>query len=280
MRFGFHISITGGFKKVVARALEKHCQTIQFFSRNPRGWDFNRLDPKDIQEFQIQIKNTDISPLFIHMPYLPNLSSTDKILYKKSFDSLTAELKRCEIIGAQFLITHIGKRMDSSEQKALLQISECVNKAFNKIDNRTILLLENTASMGSEIGYNFTQIKEIINRVEDKSRLGIVLDTAHMFGAGYPIHTRDGLNQTLKEFDKLIGMQKLHLIHLNDSKTELGSRVDRHEHIGKGKIGLDGMKNIINHPLLKHLPAIMETPKEDEQDDAKNMRVVKSLVIH
>lgn len=279
MRFGFHISIGGGFKKVVERALKKQCQTIQLFSRNPRGWDFGELDKEDIKEFQSQIKNADISPVFVHMPYLPNLASSDKELFKKSLFSLIEELKRTETLGAQFLIMHVGSRLSASEESAIKNVSDGINKAFSKVNNSVILLLENTAGMGSEIGYNFAQIKDIFDRVEDKERLGVVIDTAHIFEAGYPIHTRDGLNKTLKEFDELLGLKRLHLLHLNDSKTDLGSRVDRHWHIGEGKIGLDGFRNIVNHPLLKHLPGIMETPRKDDKEDLKNMKVIKGLVI-
>ena len=278
MRFGFHISIGGGFRKVVQRALDKDCQTIQLFSRNPRGWNFSGLDLADIKKFQTDIKSADISPVYVHMPYLPNLASQDKDLYKKSLASLITELERCEIIGAQFLIMHIGRRLESSEEQALAKVSEGINASFRKVKNSVRLLLENTAGMGSEIGYDFTQIKIIFELVDDNDRLGVVIDTAHIFEAGYPIDTKQGLDKTLKEFDELVGFKRLHLLHLNDSKTDLGSKVDRHWHIGEGKIGLEGFRNIVNHPLLKHLPGIMETPRKDEKEDNKNMRVIRSLV--
>jgi deoxyribonuclease-4 len=278
MRFGFHISIAGGFSKVVARALFRKCETIQFFSRNPRGWYYNPYDKDDIAEFKRNLEETDISPIFVHMPYLPNLASPSKEIFNKSVQSLIIELKRTEQIDAQFLIMHIGSRLESSEEQAIERVSNGINKTFNKVDNPVILLLENTAGMGSEIGNKFSHIKEIFDRVEDKDRLGVVLDTAHVFEAGYPIHSQLGLDRTLKEFDYLVGLKRLHVLHLNDSKTDLNSQVDRHWHIGTGKIGLAGFRRIVNHPLLKHLPAIMETPKKDKKDDAKNMRVVKSLV--
>lgn len=278
MRFGFHISIGGGFKKVVEKAIKKQCQTIQLFSRNPRGWEFGQLDKNDVLAFQSAVKDNDISPVFVHMPYLPNLASPNKDLFKKSLQSLIIELQRTEMLGAQFLVMHVGSRLNASEENAIKNVSNGINQAFSKIDNSVILLLENTAGMGSEIGYNFIQIKEIIDRVAEKDRVGIVIDTAHIFEAGYPIHTKEGLNKMLKECDELIGLKRLHLLHLNDSKTDLGSRIDRHWHIGEGKIGLDGFKNIVNHPLLKHLPGIMETPRKDDKEDLKNMKVIKSLV--
>ncbi len=278
MRFGFHISIGKGFRNVVEQATIRHCQTIQLFSRNPRGWNFGALDKCDILEFQAKVKKADISPIFVHMPYLPNIASQDKDLYRKSLASIITELERCEIIGTQFLIMHIGRRMESSEKQALVKVSKGINTSFRKVKNSVKLLLENTAGMGSEIGYKFSHIQTIFDQVENKDRLGVVLDTAHVFEAGYPIHTKEGLDKTLKEFDELVGLKRLYLLHLNDSKTDFKSRVDRHWHIGEGKIGLEGFKNIVNHPLLKHLPGIIETPRKDVKEDLKNIKVIQNLV--
>ncbi len=278
MRFGFHISISGGFRKVVERAVAKNCETIQLFSRNPRGWEFGDLDLEDVKEFRDKIKTSGISPVVVHMPYLPNLATTARLEFDKSLKSLIAELDRAQKLGAQYLVMHIGKRLTASEEEALNQVVKGINTAFQKVKNEVILLLENTAGMGSEVGYNFSQIKMIFDQVREPDRLGVVLDTAHIFEAGYPIHTKDGLDKTLKEFDRLIGLKKLYLLHLNDSKTDLGSRIDRHWHIGEGKIGRDGFRIIINHPLLRHLPGIMETPRKTDNDDIKNMKVIRSLV--
>jgi deoxyribonuclease-4 len=173
---------------------------------------------------------------------------------------------------------HIGKRMGTDEENALKNVAWGINEAFSQVKNKVILLLENTAGMGSEVGYNFESIKKIIDLVEDKERIGLVMDTAHIFEAGYNIATKEGLDETLRELDNLIGLRKLYLLHLNDSKTDLGSRVDRHWHIGKGKIGREGFKNILNHPLLKHLPAILETPKNDTKWDLMNLKMVRSLL--
>ncbi|MEO0132013.1 MAG: deoxyribonuclease IV [candidate division WOR-3 bacterium] len=278
MRFGFHISISGGFRKVVERAVAKNCETIQLFSRNPRGWEFGDLDLEDVKEFRDKIKTSGISPVVVHMPYLPNLATTARLEFDKSLKSLIAELDRAQKLGAQYLVMHIGKRLTASKEEALNQVVKGINTAFQKVKNEVILLLENTAGMGSEVGYNFSQIKMIFDQVREPDRLGVVLDTAHIFEAGYPIHTKDGLDKTLKEFDRLIGLKKLYLLHLNDSKTDLGSRIDRHWHIGEGKIGRDGFRIIINHPLLRHLPGIMETPRKTDNDDIKNMKVIRSLV--
>ena len=279
MRFGFHISITGGFKNVVERAKKKGCETIQLFSRNPRGWQYGALAEEDVEEFKKEIKASGLSPVFVHMPYLPNLASGEKPLFHKSVESLTVDLKRSEILDIPYLIMHVGKRMALPEDKAIKNVAIGINQAFDKINNRVKLLLENTAGMGSEIGYNFSQLKDIIQLVENKNRIGVVLDTAHTFEAGYNLALKDGLDQALKEFDQLVGLKRLHLLHLNDSKTDFGSRVDRHWHIGEGKIGKQGFRNIVNHPLLKHLPGIMETPRMNDKEDLKNMKTIRSLVI-
>ncbi|MEO0114159.1 MAG: deoxyribonuclease IV [candidate division WOR-3 bacterium] len=279
MRFGFHISIGGGLSKVAERARKKGCETIQLFSRNPRGWRYTDLDAKEVALFKKDIETSGLSPVFVHMPYLPNLASGEKELFRKSVASLIADLKRCEILAIPYLIMHVGKRMATDEEKAIENVAFGINEAFNKVANRVKLLLENTAGMGSEIGYNFSQLRAIIDLVEDKNRIGVVLDTAHAFEAGYNLATKEGLNAALKEFDQLVGLKRLHLLHLNDSKTELGSRVDRHWHIGEGKIGKEGFHNIINHPLLRNLPGIMETPRTNDKEDLKNMKTIRSLVM-
>ncbi len=279
MRFGFHISISGGLSKVAERARKKGCETIQLFSRNPRGWRYTDLDAKEVALFKKDIETSGLSPVFVHMPYLPNLASGEKELFRKSVASLIADLKRCEILAIPYLIMHVGKRMATDEEKAIENVAFGINEAFNKVANRVKLLLENTAGMGSEIGYNFSQLRAIIDLVEDKNRIGVVLDTAHAFEAGYNLATKEGLNAALKEFDQLVGLKRLHLLHLNDSKTELGSRIDRHWHIGEGKIGKEGFRNIINHPLLRNLPGIMETPRTNDKEDLKNMKTIRSLVM-
>ncbi|MEO0093661.1 MAG: deoxyribonuclease IV [candidate division WOR-3 bacterium] len=279
MRFGFHISIGGGLSKVAERARKKGCETIQLFSRNPRGWRYTDLDAKEVALFKKDIETSGLSPVFVHMPYLPNLASGEKELFRKSVASLIADLKRCEILAIPYLIMHVGKRMATDEEKAIENVAFGINEAFNKVANRVKLLLENTAGMGSEIGYNFSQLRAIIDLVEDKNRIGVVLDTAHAFEAGYNLATKEGLNAALKEFDQLVGLKRLHLLHLNDSKTELGSRIDRHWHIGEGKIGKEGFRNIINHPLLRNLPGIMETPRTNDKEDLKNMKTIRSLVM-
>jgi deoxyribonuclease-4 len=212
------------------------------------------------------------------MPYLPNIASFKSKFYKRSIRSIATDLKRAEHLGAQYLIIHIGHRMESPEEEAIEAVSQGINQAFEKATSTIILLMENTAGQGTEIGYSFDQIKKIIEGVQDHQRMGVCLDTAHTFEAGYDLSNRDGIDRTLEKFDQTVGLKRLHLLHLNDSKTPLGSRKDRHWHIGEGYIGLEGFRTLVNHPLLRHLPGIMETPRKDTVEDLKNMEVMRSLV--
>jgi len=278
MRFGFHISIAGGFSKVIERARKRGCETIQLFSRNPRGWAYTPLDEQEVNRFRQALSRTAISPLFVHMPYLPNLASEDRDLYGKSLDALKADLRRAFSLGAPYLIIHVGHRVRLPEDEAINRIADGINEAFQKVRNSVILLLENTAGQGTEVGHRFSQLRKIIRGVDEREKMGICLDTAHAFGAGYDLSTRKGLERTLAEFRDEIGLEKLHLIHLNDTRSPLGSHVDRHWHIGEGNIGLEGFGNIVNHPLLVNLPGIMETPRKDDVEDQRNMHVIRGLV--
>lgn len=277
MRFGFHISIAGGFANVRQRAEELGCDSIQLFTRSPRGWSATKLDKADVDKFKMDIKDSKISPVFAHAPYLPNLAAADPDLKKRSIATIADDLQRCAILEIEFLVVHVGKAMGADEKTALKRVGENLNRILDLARNRVKILLENTAGMGSEIGYRFEQIAEIIALIEQKDRLGVTLDTAHSFEAGYDWRTRQAVDETLRKFDKTIGFGRLYLVHLNDSKTPFGSRVDRHWHIGKGDIGLAGFKEIVNHPLLKKLPGIMETPRTDTKEDLENMRTVRSL---
>jgi deoxyribonuclease-4 len=278
MRFGFHISIAGGFSKVVERAKIRGCETIQFFSRNPRGWKYDPLDKGDVGTFRSSMKTSALFPVFLHLPYLANIACPKSKFYSRSIKSIVTDLERAEQLGAQYLIVHIGHRMESSEDEAMEAVSKGINQAFEKVKNSVTLLLENTAGQGTEIGHSFDQIKKILDGVSQTEKIGVVLDTAHSFEAGYDLSKEDGIEKTLKDFDRTIGLKRLHLLHLNDSKTPFGSRKDRHWHIGEGYIGREGFRSLINHPLLRHLPGIMETPRKDTVEDLKNMKVIRSLI--
>lgn len=278
MRFGFQISISGGFSRVVARAKYLGCETIQIFSGNPRGWKNKPLSSAEATKFKEGVKKEKINPVFVHMPYLPNIASPGENLYFKSIKSLQEDLVRTEKLGATYLVLHLGSRSTSSEAKAIRRIAQAINHALAQVENRVIVLLENTAGQGTTIGYSFSQIKKLLGGIDNKSRVGVCLDTAHAFEAGYDLSEKEGLEKAVEGFDRLISLDKLYLLHLNDSKTPLSSRIDRHWHMGEGYIGREGFRRIINHPELSHLPAILETPRKNDEDDLKNMSVVKGLV--
>ncbi len=263
---------------MIDRARKRGCETIQLFSRNPRGWAYGPLNPQEVSRFREEFSHSGIFPLFVHMPYLPNLASEDPNLYAKSLDALQADLERSASLGAPYLIIHVGHRGHMTEDEAIGRIAAGINEAFGNVTNSVMLLLENTAGQGTEVGHKFCQLRKIIRGVNDKERMGVCLDTSHAFAAGYDLSTPKGLGKALEEFQEEIGLENLRLVHLNDTRSVLGSHVDRHWHIGEGNIGLRGFRNIVNHPLLVHLPGIMETPRKNDDEDLRNMSVIRSLV--
>ena len=263
---------------MVPRALKLGCETIQFFSRNPRAWRDSAVNQEEIKKFQEALAQTSIAPLFLHTPYLLNLASKDEGLYARSIHYLCEELTQAEQIGVGFVIVHVGNKLKNVEEEALMRVAQAINNAFAKANNSVQLLLENTAGQGTELGYKVSHFQKIITQVEDRDRIGICLDTAHAFTAGYDLATAQGLDHMIEEFDALLGLAKLKTLHLNDSKAPFGSKKDRHWHIGKGYIGRPGFSKIINHPKLVHLPGIMETPRRSDADDRRNMKVMRSLV--
>ncbi len=277
MRFGFHVSIAGGFALVGERATALGCETLQLFTSNPRGWQVSELAEADVSAFRADMKTRGIRPLFGHVPYLPNLAAAGATR-RRSLAAIEEQLRRCAVLGLDYLVCHIGKALGQSERAALQQVAINVNEILGRVrGNRVLLLLENTAGMGTEVGYRFEQIASVLSEIEQRSRVGVLLDTAHAFAAGYEWRTKFGIDQTLREFDRTIGLARLYGLHLNDSRSGLGSRKDRHWHIGQGEIGQAGFRLIINHPLLRHLPAVLETPRKDERDDQRNLAMVRSL---
>lgn len=277
MKLGFHISISGGFAKAAERANTLNCETMQLFSHNPRAWIAKKIEDKEVKLFKEAVSVFGISPVAVHMPYLPNLASFDKDLYQKSTALLCENINRTHMLGADFLVLHPGSFGQNNRDQGISRIAGAINSALERTNTKVKLLLENTAGQGTEIGNDFSQLKKIISFIDKKNRIGICLDTAHAFASGLDIATEKGLNHTLEDFDRKIGIKKLYFLHLNDSKTPLGSRADRHWHIGKGHIGLEGFRLILTHPLLKDLPGIIETPGKTEQEDQKNMNILKEL---
>jgi deoxyribonuclease-4 len=272
-----HVSITGTIDRAADRAKELELQTFQMFTRNPRGWKFKKLEKGEVKEFRRKVELYDFTPVVSHMPYLPNLSSPKKLIYNKSLKSLTAELDRCATLGIPYVVTHLGSHLGKGADIGLERIVMAVNQALSGDASEVMLLLENTAGTKNSMGSTFEEIKKILDGVETGERVGVCFDTAHAFAAGYDLRTAEGVNSTLNKFNSILGVRLLKLIHLNDSKGELGSRRDRHEHIGLGYIGEEGFRALFRHSAVRDLPFIMETPIDTRRDDVGNISKVREL---
>ena len=278
MRIGFHVSISSGFSLAVQRAFELGCTTMQIFSRNPRGWTVKPLDREDIAEFKKLREQWDIGPVFVHTNYLINLASSRPDLYEKSIEQFVIDLERTEALGAEYLVTHLGSASGQEPAWMIDRVSGALNMAMKLHPPKATILLENTAGEKGDIGYELEQVNDVISRLQDASHVGICYDTCHGFAAGYDIRTKKDVDALAKKIDSTVGLGRLKGMHLNDCLRDFSSHVDRHWHIGDGKIGLEGFKVLLHHPAFKDVPKIMETPKETDEDDPKNMKIVKSIV--
>ena len=274
---GVHVSIAGGVDRAVDRAMERGCDVFQIFSRNPRGWASRELSSEEAGRFAVKMEMFGLRLAVDHMPYLPNLASPKDDVYAKSLQALAEELKRCHALGIPYLVTHLGSHLGSGWEAGLERIVGAIEDAFSQTeDGEVVLLLENTAGGVNSMGSSFEDMGTIIERLESK-RLGVCLDTCHLFAAGYELRTKAGVQETLETFGREVGLDLLKLIHLNDSAGGLGSRLDRHAHIGLGEIGESGMRAILADRYLKGLPMILETPIDSVRDDVGNLRKVRSL---
>ncbi|MFC1704306.1 deoxyribonuclease IV [Candidatus Omnitrophota bacterium] len=278
MRLGVQVSIAGKIYKAVERAQELHCNTMQIFTHSPREYRSGSLSPADIKEFKKLRQKVDINPVVIHMPYIVNLASPHKKLYEKSIELYIEEIKQAGLLGAEYLVTHMGSHRGKGEAKGLRRFWEGMDIILKSTQmTKVSILLENTSGSGFSVGHTFEHVGRVVEGVKGHKRLGLCLDTCHAFAAGYNIATLDGLNKTLHEIDTWIGLNRLKVIHLNDIKDHLGSQRDRHEQIGKGKIGLEGFRAIVNHHRLRRLPFILETPKHSEDDDKINLEIIRRI---
>jgi deoxyribonuclease IV len=278
MKLGFHVSISGGFSLSVQRAFELGCTCMQIFSRNPRGWTVKPLDQNDIAEFRKLREQWNVGPVFVHTNYLINLASQKPDLYEKSIEQLVIDLERTEQLGAEYLVTHLGSASGKDAAWMIERVSSALNMAMRLHPPEAMILLENTAGEKGDIGYELEQVQEVIARLEDAGNIGVCYDTCHGFAAGYDIRTKKDVDALARKIEATVGLKKLKGMHLNDCLREFGSHVDRHWHIGEGKVGLDGFKILLNHPAFRDVPKIMETPKESEEDDPRNMKTVKLLI--
>jgi len=278
MILGIHVSGVSNISEAPALARGLGCNTMQIFARSPQRWRKDLVDKFESGLFVKEVRAAKIDPVFIHISYLINLASPDPRLYRASIDAYIEDILEAEVLEADYIVTHMGSHKETSEAAGIERLTRALNRIIDKTKKSKVgILLENTSGSGSWLGYKFEHHKEILKGIKDKRRVGLCLDTAHAFLAGYDIACKDGLDALVEEIDDCAGLELLKLIHLNDAKGKLGSKADRHDHIGKGAIGMEGMKRIVNHPKLKSVPLILETPKEREGDDAKNLNTVRKL---
>jgi deoxyribonuclease-4 len=277
-RIGVHVSIVGSIDMAVERASERNCDTFQLFTRNPRQWKFKRLTEENASAFISKLENTTMKPVIAHMPYLPNIASSKPVIHRKSLNALEVELERCARLKIPYLVAHLGSHTGTSYKNGLRNALNTIDTALSKVDNKVMLLLENSAGTRNSMGSTFEEMQTMIEgiaRYDD--RIGICFDTCHGFAAGYDLRNENAVRATFSLLEKMIGLKRLKIIHANDSKGQLNSRTDRHEHIGLGRIGEDGFKAILHHKDLHDLPFIMETPVNEIRTDYQNIRKLREL---
>jgi len=274
-----HVSIAGSIDRAVDNAQTLGCTAFQIFTRNPRGWEAKSLSSKDIASFKEKLAGSKIDrhATVAHMPYLPNLSSPEEDPFAKSLNSLVNEIKRCSKLGVPFIVAHLGSHKGAGDKIGVEKLVKAFTKAAQDTPDDVMILLENTAGQKNSVGSNFEQLASILFQLKPAKRFGICFDTCHAFAAGYDLRKEKTVSQTFDKFDKAIGFEHIRILHLNDSKGEIGCNRDRHEHIGLGQIGEVGLSYVIKKANSKKIPIILETPIDERRDDVGNMKKVKEL---
>jgi deoxyribonuclease-4 len=275
------MSIAGGYYKAVEQAARCACDCVQLFTKNNNQWRAKDLSEEDVSAFRAKLSELQIAHPIAHDSYLINLATPDDALWKKSIDAFVVELQRAERLGLAFVVMHPGSHTTASEEEGLRRVVAAfdeVHRQTRKLKVRT--LVETTAGQGSNLGWKFEHLATILDGVKESERLGVCVDTCHIFAAGYPLADREDYLATMRKLDQIVGLGRVHAFHLNDSKKPLGSRVDRHEHIGRGHLGLEPFRHLMNDPRFCNVPMYLETPKEQEHGeemDVVNLRVLREL---
>ncbi|HLY63548.1 MAG TPA: deoxyribonuclease IV [Terriglobia bacterium] len=278
MLVGVHTSIAGALENAAHHARKIGCDAFQMFSANPRGWRAATPTAEACDRFKQVRASHGLAPLAIHDNYLINLASGDQLIRDKSIAAFRGELERALALGSEFLVTHPGSAMTRAPSVAVATCIESLLQSAKGLRlNGLRILIENTAGQGTAIGRTLEEVAEIMHGAARDLPMGACIDTAHCFAAGYPIHTEAGLRDTVKKLDSTVGLKNVCVIHANDSKAMFDSRVDRHEHIGKGKIGVEAFARIVRHPKLRSIPFICETPVDRPGDDKRNLRTMRKL---
>jgi deoxyribonuclease-4 len=282
VKFGAHMSVSGGAFKALERGASVHCDIVQIFVKNNMQWFGKPPAPEEAQRFAAEWKRLRLAAVFGHAGYLINLGAPPSDNRTKSLQSLIQEITFADALGLPFLVLHPGAHLGAGEEAGLANIVAGLDEVVRATkDSPVRIALENTAGQGSCVGNQLEHLAAIYDRVQKPERLALCIDTAHLFAAGYDIRAAEGWDKTIKQLDALIGRKQIAAFHLNDSKTALNSRVDRHEHIGRGKIGLEGFRRVVNDARFKNTPACLETPKSDDlHEDAENLATLRSLVVN
>jgi deoxyribonuclease-4 len=277
---GTHVSTAGGFCKALDRAESIGCTAMQVFVKGNTRWAFPAPKTEDVAKYRERISKSGVQSVIAHSIYLVNLCSNNPEFLRKSIEDMVDEIQRCELLGIEGLVMHPGAHCGAGVEFGIEQVAKALDTIFEQTpDAKCRVLLETTAGQGSSVGGQFEHVAEIMKQVRNQKRLGVCLDTCHVFAAGYEIRNPESYGAMWKQFDKVIGMKKLRAIHLNDSKKGLGSKLDRHEHIGKGELGLEPFRFIMNDPALRGIPMVLETDKDpDMKQDVENLEVLKSLL--
>lgn len=275
---GAHMPTTGGLHKAITAGHEIGCTAVQLFTASPRQWRTRPLTDEEVQAFAKAREETGIDAVISHDSYLINLAAPSPDILQRSREAFLEELQRAEALSIPWVVTHMGAYLDSSEEEGLAVLGESVRLLLQQTDGMRVgIALETTAGQGTNLGYRFEHLARIIESARSAERLGVCFDTCHVFVAGYDIRTAESLSNTLDEFDRVIGLDRLKVIHVNDAKKPLGSRVDRHEHIGDGELGNEAFRVLLHEPRLMHVPIILETP-EAEKMHVVNLQRLKTLM--
>jgi len=287
-RFGAHMSVAGGLPRAVERAVAHRCEALQIFAKNANQWRGRILPREEIREFRARVRAARIGPVVSHASYLINLAAPAPALRRQSMEAMGDELDRAEALGLLGVVLHPGCYTAGSEADGLGLIAEALLELLRaRRRGKTMILLEHTAGQGTALGATFEQLASIIAKMNDHRRVGVCLDTCHLLASGYDVCSPEGYATTFRQFDRLVGFDRLKVFHLNDSKRPLGSRVDRHEHIGKGYLGLEPFRRIVNDRRFRTLPMLLETPKAEgkargaiEVDplDEQNLNALRALL--
>lgn len=277
---GAHMSISGGVDNAILRGDSVGCEVVQIFTKNSNQWKGRPLYKEEIDRFNANIESTGISTVIAHDSYLINLASPDERLRRMSFDAFMDEMDRCRRLGIRHLVMHPGSHTGSGEGEGLRTISEQLSDLLDRTGGWKVdIVLETTAGQGTNLGYRFEHLAAIIDAVSPKNRIKVCFDTCHVFAAGYDISSKEGYDKVMEEFDRILGLDRLAVFHMNDSKKGLGSRIDRHEHLGKGALGKTAFKLIMNDKRFLNIPKILETPKgKDMEEDRVNLDFLGSMV--